>query len=120
MPELTDRQLELFTNYARTTVQNNQEIHPSDMPPLITMLQLLADRGFWVSGEQMEHVCDSLRSLGNRDTRTSQALRDYLRHIASGFEFQIRHRGEGQRWGRSYRSIAEDIISEQDVEYSNT
>lgn len=121
MPALNERQLELFTNYVSSTVQNNQEIHPSDMPQVMTMFQLLAERGVWISEEQIDRVCDSLHSLGNPDADTSEALRDYLRHIASAFEFIVRHRQRGeQMWKRPYHLIADDIIDERDVEYSQT
>lgn len=121
MPALNEEQLRLFTQYVSRTVQNNQEIHPSDMPPVITMIQLLADRGLWITGEQMETVCDSLHSLANRDVETSPELREYLRHVASAFEFEIRHRERGeQMWRRPYNLIAGDIISERDIDYSET
>ena len=115
MPKLNEKQLKQFQRYVSVTIQNNLEIHPSDMPPVITMFELLADRGLWVSEEQVDSVCDSLHSLSNREAKTSEILRDYLRHVASAFEFLVRHQDESRRYKRPYQDFAEDIVHERDI-----
>ena len=117
---LNENQLKLFTKFVSITVQNNQEIHPSDMPPVVEMFKLLADRGYYVTHDQIDIICESLHSLANRALKTSEELREYLKHVASTFHFYAMQLKGVLRYKRSATSIADDIVSENDVEYSET
>lgn len=115
---LNDTQLQLFSKYLSTTIQNNQEIHPSDMPPTAIMFKLLADQGYIVTERQIDESCNSLHSLSDQTTPTSKELEAYLNEMASVFENYARQLERGQHYKRSFTLIANDIISENDVEYS--
>jgi len=114
--ELNNQQIELLIKYCRGTVQNNQEIHPLDMPEVVSMFRLLAERGYSIDFEQIDDICDSLRSMGNKTVSTSDSLRSYLRHVAEVYNYQVNgpHRG---KFKRDISKIADDIVSENDVEY---
>lgn len=116
--QLNETQLQLFTKYLSITVQNNQEVHPSDMPPVVMMFKLLADKGYFVTDGQIDQICDSLHSLANREISTSDYLKEFLKDVASTFHYFVRQTEEGQRYKRSFTSIANDIISENNIEYS--
>lgn len=118
--QLNETQLGLFTRYLSTTVQNNQEVHPSDMPQVIMMFKLLADKGYFVTDEQIDQICNQLHSLANRDIQTSDDLKEFLKDVAATFQFYARQSEEPQMYKRSFSSIANDIISENFVEYSET
>lgn len=117
---LNENQLKLLTNYVSGVVQNNQEVHPSDMPPVIAMFKLLSDRNYVVSDEQIDTICESLHSLSNHTIKTSEILKDFLKNMATTFGYlhHPHHPRDVQMFKRSISSIADDIISERDVEYS--
>ena len=120
MVRLNKKQLELFTKYLSTAILNNQEIHPSDMPPVVSMFKLLADRDLSVSDEQIDTICESLHSLANREVPTSDFLRDFLKNVAAGFRFYVEHPDLIERFKRPSSLIADDILSGNDIEYSET
>lgn len=115
--ELNNNQLELLQNYCSRTVQNNQEIHPSDMPQVVSMFRLLAEKGYVITEPQVNVICDSLHSLANKDIPTSDDLRDYLQSVAEIYWFQVNGPKEGN-FKRNILKIADDIVSERDIEYS--
>lgn len=115
--ELNNSQLELLKNYCSATVQNNQEIHPSDMPQVVSMFRLLAEKGYTITATQIDSICESLHSLANRDIPTSDDLRDYLHTVAEIYEYQVNGPHKGN-FKRNILKIADDIISENKIEYS--
>jgi len=88
------------------------------MPPVVFMFKLLADRDLSVSYDQIDEICESLHSLANSKIPTSDYLRDFLKNVAAGFSFYVEQPTQIERFKRSADSIAEDIFSETDVEYS--
>ena len=115
--EISETQLKLLKKYCSRTVQNNQEIHPSDMPQVVSMFRLLAEKGYVITGSQVDSICDSLHSLANKDIPTSDELRDYLHTVAEIYHYQVNGPREGN-FKRNILKIAEDIISEKEIEYS--
>lgn len=117
---LNDRQLELLTKFCSTTVQNNQEVHASDMPQVIEMFRLLAEKDYIVTETQVDTICNSLHSLANREVETSNYLREFMKSVATAFSYLVIYPQTTGPFRRSSQLIADDIISENDVEYSET
>lgn len=117
---LNENQLRLLTNYVSTVVHNNQEINVNDMPPVIEMFKAIADRNYYVTHDQIDAMCEELHSLANDDP-TSESLIEFLKRVASTFHFYaLYHSQHLQPLKRPISSIANDIITENDVGYSET
>jgi len=116
---LNEQQSELLTKFCSSTVMNNLEIHASDMPQVIEMFRLISSKGYVVSDTQVDVICDSLHSLANRDVPTSDELRQFLHNVATIFSYTVIHPNP-QPFKRPLSRIADDIISEKEVEYSET
>ena len=114
--QLNNSQLNLLKEYCSSTVKNNQEVHPSDMPPVVSMFRILAEKGYTTSEEQVGIICKSLHSLANLTQPTSEYLQDFLNDVAMVYRYQVNGPKNG-KFKRSIEKIADDIVNEQNIEF---
>ncbi len=86
---LNDKQLKSLTKFMSASVMNNQEVHPSDIPKVIAMFKILAERGYGVSEEQIDIICESLHSLASPQLKTSDYLKEFLKDMAATFRYYV-------------------------------
>ncbi len=117
---MNKKQLELLTKYCSGVVQNNQEVHPSDVPYVIAMIIKLAEKNYVLEESQMKQIAKSLHSLARPDLPTSTDLTQFLMRLANiGYYYsQLNHSPE--HFKRPMRLIVNDIIEEKDIPFSES
>lgn len=93
---------------------NNQEVHPSDIPKVVAMFKILAERGYGVTEEQIDIICESLHSLASPQLKTSDYLKEFLRDMAATFRYYVYYTKQSAPFNTPLSTIADNILAEKD------